>query len=271
MNTIVEQNPVENEAIIAKVAGEAVTKLPDDLYIPPEALRVFLEAFEGPLDLLLYMIRRQNIDILNIPIESITEQYMEYINLMQEMKFELAAEYLLMAAMLAEIKSRLLLPRPQEEEGPEDDPRAELVRRLQEYEQFKKAAEDIHELPQEGRDTFKSQAKPPQFERRYPEPVVEMKELVLAFNDILRRAKLNEHHKVQLEILSVRERMSIIIDRLNQGDHVQFSALFTLEEGRKGVVVTFIAILGLLRDGVIDIIQQDIYAPIYIKGKTDEA
>lgn len=271
MSEVLEKNPAQDQPVIATIAGEAVTKLPDDLYIPPEALQVFLEAFQGPLDLLLYMIRKQNIDILNIPMTKITEQYMEYISLMQDMKFELAAEYLLMAAMLAEIKSRLLLPRPTEEEGDEADPRAELVRRLQEYEQFKKAAEDLNDLPQEGREIFRGKAKPPEFARRHPQPVVEMQDLLMAFNDIMRRAKLYETHKIQLEVLSVRERMSIIIERLNNINHVAFSALFTVEEGKKGVVVTFIAILGLLRDGVIEIVQQQAFAPIYLKGKSHEA
>ena len=192
-------------------------------------------------------------------------------NLMQEMKIELAAEYLLMAAMLAEIKSRLLLPRPQEEEGDEGDPRAELVKRLQEYERYKKAAEDLSELPQEGRDTFRGTAKPPVFEREIPEPQIEMKELMLAFNDVINRAKLYTHHRIQMETFSVRERMSIIIERLNQDEYVQFSALFTVEEGRKGVVVTFIAILALLRDAVIEIVQPEPYAPIYLKGSNHEA
>ena len=271
LNSIVEQVDENSNSVIATVSGESVTKLPDDLYIPPEALQVFLEAFEGPLDLLLYLIRRQNIDILNIPLTRITEQYMEYIDFMQEMKIELAAEYLLMAAMLAEIKSRLLLPRPQEEEGDEGDPRAELVKRLQEYERYKKAAEDLSELPQEGRDTFRGTAKPPVFEREIPEPQIEMKELMLAFNDVINRAKLYTHHRIQMETFSVRERMSIIIERLNQDEYVQFSALFTVEEGRKGVVVTFIAILALLRDAVIEIVQPEPYAPIYLKGSNHEA
>lgn len=271
MKNIVKQADEAPESVIATISGEAVTKLPVDLYIPPEALKVFLDAFEGPLDLLLYLIRRQNIDILNIPVMRITEQYLEYINIMQDMKIELAAEYLLMAAMLAEIKSRLLLPRPQEEEGDEEDPRAELVRRLQEYERFKKAAEDLDNLPQESRDTFRAKAKPPEFERKMPEPQVDMKELVLAFNNIMSRAKLYAHHKIQLETYSVRERMSIILERLNSSDHVQFSLLFTVEEGRKGAVVTFIAVLALLRDSMIEIVQPENYAPIYLKGLSHEA
>lgn len=265
MENTIEKLDQEHE-IFAKVGGESFTKLPEDLYIPPEALRVFLEAFEGPLDLLLYLIRRQNLDILNIPIKRITEQYMEYINVMHELQIELAAEYLLMAAMLAEIKSRLLLPRPREEEGEADDPRAELVRRLQEYEQFKKAAEDIDALPQEGRDTFRSSAKPPVFESKQADPDVGLQELLLAFSDVMKRAQLYTSHKIQLETLSVRERMSIIIERLSGSDYVQFSALFTITEGRKGVVVTFIAILALLRDAIIEIVQPELYAPIYVRG-----
>lgn len=191
---------------------------------------------------------------------------MEYISVMNELQIELAAEYLLMAAMLAEIKSRLLLPRPREEEGDAEDPRAELVRRLQEYEQFKKAAEDLDQLPQEGRDTFRSHARPPVFESRQSDPDVDIQELLLAFSDVMKRAQLYSHHKIQLETLSVRERMAIIIERLGQVDYAQFSALFTITEGRKGVVVTFIAILALLRDAIIEIVQQEPYAPIYVKG-----
>lgn len=267
MNDAATQMDTESTEIIATISGESITKLPDDLYIPPEALRVFLEAFEGPLDLLLYLIKKQNLDILNIPIFRITEQYMDYIALMQDLKLELAAEYLLMAAMLAEIKSRLLLPRPQEEEGDEADPRAELVRRLQEYERFKKAAQEMDDLPQDGRDTFRSKAKPPEFERTLPEPQVSMRDILMAFHDIMQRAKLNAHHKIQLETLSVRDRMSYIMDKLRASkDYVQFSMMFTVTEGRKGVVVTFIAILTLLHESLIEIIQPEPFATLYIKG-----
>ncbi|MBL1275040.1 MAG: segregation/condensation protein A, partial [Ectothiorhodospiraceae bacterium] len=189
-----QQSPTQDEMPFAVVQGEAVTTLPKDLYIPPEALEVILEAFEGPLDLLLYLIRRQNLDVLNIPIAEITRQYMVYVEMMKSLNLELAADYLVMAAMLAEIKSRMLLPRPVEEEN-EDDPRAELVRRLQEYERFKQAAEDIDELPRMNREVFQVSAKAPNLKLVKPEPELDMRELLSAFKDVLVRLELNSHHK----------------------------------------------------------------------------
>lgn len=255
----------EREVSMVRVQGEVVTELPQDLYIPPEALQVFLEAFEGPLDFLLYLIKRNNLDILNIPIARITEQYMEYVDLMKDLHLELAGEYLVMAATLAEIKSRMLLPRPSSGDEEEEDPRAELVRRLQEYECIKKVAVELDDLSRIGRDVFQAKAEPPDLEYVKPPPEVELKELFLAMSDILQRVKLNAHHQVAKESLSVRERMSMVLDRLNQDSFVDFSSLFSFEEGRLGVVVTFIAILELLRSSTVEIIQNEPYSPIHLK------
>ncbi|NOZ52987.1 MAG: segregation/condensation protein A [Gammaproteobacteria bacterium] len=249
---------------IAKVDGAAVTELPKDLYIPPEALEVFLEAFEGPLDLLLYLIKRQNIDILNIPIAEITRQYMEYVEMMKEIHFELAADYLVMAAMLAEIKSRLLLPRPVSEEAEEEDPRAELIRRLQEYERFKKAAEDINEMPRMERDTYQATVMIPELNIQKPYPDIKIKDLMLAFKDVLARSDMYSHHHIQLEPLSVRERMSIVLSRVEPGKFTAFGQLFDRTEGRLGVVVTFLAILELVKESLIELVQTNPYEPIHV-------
>lgn len=262
-----EQPAVEpnNSEAFATVLGDKLLELPKDLYIPPDALEVFLEAFEGPLDLLLYLIKKQNLDILDIPIAKITEQYMEYIGLMEGLRFELAAEYLVMAASLAEIKSRMLLPRPESEEGDEEDPRADLIRRLQEYERFKTVAENINELPRMERDTTQANAALPKLELDHPEPVVELKDLLFAFQEVLRRAQHTGHHQIQLEPLSVRERMAGVLELLRENDFVEFHQLFTLEEGRMGVVVSFIAVLELLKGLVIDIVQPEPLSPIHVK------
>jgi segregation and condensation protein A len=241
--------------------------MPRDLYIPPDALQVFLEAFEGPLDLLLYLIRRQNLDILDIPLAEITRQYMQYIELMQDLQLELAGEYMLMAATLAEIKSRMLLPRPQGELGhDEDDPRAELVRRLQEYERFKRAAADIEELPRVDRDTFPASAE--LAERRVVRllPAVTMQEMLVALKDVMSRVEMFAHHHVQRERLSVRQRMSDVLGALRSQAFVEFTQLFRPEEGRMGVSVTFSAILELLREGLIEIVQAEPFAPIHVRG-----
>ena len=249
---------------LAIVEGEPVTELPQDLYIPPFALKVFLEAFEGPLDLLLYLIRRQNLDILDIPITDITKQYIDYINLMEEIKLELAGEYLLMAAMLAEIKSRMLLPRPELEEE-EEDPRAELVRRLQEYERFKKAAEDLDEIPRLERDINIANADAPNKEVVIKLPDVTLKEVLIAFHDVLKRAELNSELHFERETLSVRQRMSQIIKKIGTENFTDFSELFDLDEGRIGVAVTFLAILELLKDAMIDVVQNQEFAPLHIR------
>ncbi|MGD2173727.1 MAG: ScpA family protein [Gammaproteobacteria bacterium] len=257
----------QSEMPFALVQGEPLTVIPQDLYIPPDALLVFLEAFEGPLDLLLYLIKRQNIDVLNIPIAAITRQYMEYIALMENLELELAAEYLLMASMLAEIKSRMLLPRPAESED-EDDPRAELVRRLQEYEQFKKAAEDLDELDRLEREIHLTSIDIPKFEIDVPMPEVSLSDLMGAFRDVVNRAEQFASHHVEREPLSVRERMVIVLDRINAEKFTNFTDFFDPSEGRMGVVVSFIAILELLKESLIELIQSEPYAPIYVKARS---
>lgn len=261
-----KQSPAQSEMPFAVVDGEPITALPQDLYIPPYALQVFLEAFEGPLDLLLYLIRRQNIDILDIPIAEITKQYVQYIELMHELQLELAGEYLLMAAMLAEIKSRMLLPRPEAEEEDEEDPRAELVRRLQEYERFKKAALDIDNLPRLERDVFVVSADAPERKVVVKLPDVTLKELLLAFHDVLRRAEMFSNLHMHREPLSVRQRMSEILSRIKATRFTAFAALFDAEEGRMGVAVTFIAILELLRESVIEVVQAGEFAPLHVRA-----
>jgi segregation and condensation protein A len=253
----------------AYVAGKAVTQLPQDLYIPPDALEVFLEAFEGPLDLLLYLIKRQNIDILEIDVSQITSQYMAYVDLMESHQFELAAEYLVMAAMLAEIKSRMLLPRSSSETEDEEDPRAQLIRRLQEYERYKKAAEDIDALPRLERDFFLVQAAAPVLERHTPDPVVELKEILIALSSVLRRADMFEHHHIQRETLSTREKMSEILVRLSSQRFIPLVSLLMREEGRLGVVVTFLAVMELLKDSMIEIIQTEAFGPIHLKARSE--
>ena len=260
------QAPAQSEMPFAVVDGEPVTTLPQDLYIPPYALQVFLEAFEGPLDLLLYLIRRQNIDILDIPIAEITKQYVQYIELMTDMQLELAGEYLVMAAMLAEIKSRMLLPRADIEEEDEADPRAELVRRLQEYERFKKAAQDISDLPRLERDVFVATVDAPERKIITKMPNVTMKELLLAFHDVLKRAEMFSNLHMQKEPLSVRQRMSEILTRIKAGQFTGFADLFDAEEGRMGVAVTFIALLELLKESIIEVVQAEEFAPLHIRA-----
>jgi len=258
----------QQEIPFAVVQGEAFTHMPLDLYIPPDALEVFLEAFEGPLDLLLYLIRRQNLDVLDIPIAEITQQYVVYIDMMQEMhfEFELAADYLVMAAMLCEIKSRMLLPRPESSSDDEEDPRAELVRRLQEYERYKKAAEDIDEMPRLGRDVFEISAKAPDLRLTKPVPDVALKEVLLAFQDVLRRADMFASHQIHREALSVRERMTAVLEKINPDSFTEFTQLFMIEEGRMGVVVTLLAVLELIKETLIEIIQTEPFGPIYVKA-----
>ena len=261
----------QQELPLAFVHGKPLTVLPRDLYIPPEALEVFLEAFEGPLDLLLYLIRRQNLDILEINVAQITEQYMQYVELMDAMQFELAAEYLVMSAMLAEIKSRMLLPRQQSAAEEETDPRADLIRRLQEYEQFKQAAEDLDGLPRLERDVFQAAAEPPELRRSKPQPQVELRELLLAFGEVARRASMNVSHHVQMERLSTRERMVEILARLHTPHFVPFVSLFRVEEGRMGVVVTFLAIMELIKESLIEMVQSEPFGPIHVKSRGQDA
>lgn len=263
--TLVEHG-LADLAHTVRVAGQPYEDLPDDLYIPPDALRIFLEAFEGPLDLLLYLIRRQNLDILDIPVFTITQQYMAYIDLMEEIAIELAGEYLLMAAMLAEIKSRMLLPRSEdaeEEEG--SDPRAELIRRLQEYERFKEAAENLDDWPRAGRDLTPVQHPPSELAIERPEPETDLRGLLAALHDVLTRAELFTEHRIERELLSVREHMTRILERLSGGQPVAFVTLVALNEGRLGVVVSFLAVLELAREALIAIDQPDPYAPVSLQ------
>ncbi len=262
--------PAQDEIPFALVNGEAYTELPKDLYIPPDALEVILEAFEGPLDLLLYLIRRQNIDILDINVAQITHQYVSYVEMMNAMQFELAAEYLVMAAMLAEIKSRMLLPRVKEEEEEGEDPRAALIRRLQEYERFKTAAEDIEEMPRMHRDIHQAAAQAPDRNLTRPDPDVEMREILLALSEVLRRADMFESHQVEMERMSTRERMTQVLERLSaEKVFVPFVSLFTVSEGRLGVIVTFMAVMELLKESLIDIVQNESFGPIHVKAKSE--
>jgi len=254
------------EMPFAVVEGQPVTELPRDLYIPPQALEVFLEAFEGPLDLLLYLIRRQNLDILDIPIAEITRQYTRYIELMQVLQLELAGEYLLMAATLAEVKSRMLLPRtPSADTGEDADPRAELVRRLQEYERFKRAAEGIDRIARLERDTWVASAELVDRKVTRIAPQVSLQEMLLAFQDVLARSDMFAHHHVQREPLSVRQRMSDVLSALTASSFMDFVRLFRAEEGRRGVTVTFVAILELLREGLIELVQSEAYGPLHVR------
>ncbi len=265
-NLTLPPHPEQEEMPFAVVQGEPWSTLPKDLYIPPDALEVFLDAFEGPLDLLLYLIKRQNLDILDIPIAQITSQYMEYVDLMKELRLELAAEYLVMAAMLAEIKSRMLLPRHEELDENEEDPRAELIRRLQEYERYKQAAEDLDDLPRMGRDLFQAEVEVPDrvVEKRHPE--VDLREVLLALREVLHRAEMFTRHHVQMEPLSLRERMSEILATVRADAFTDFYTLFTLEEGRLGVVVTFLAILELLKESLVEMVQAEPFGPIHVKA-----
>ena len=258
--------PAQGEMPFAVVEGQPITEMPRDLYIPPQALEVFLEAFEGPLDMLLYLIRRQNLDILDIPIAEITRQYMRYIELMQVLQLELAGEYLLMAATLAEVKSRMLLPRIGSEQSAEEgDPRAELVRRLQEYERFKRAAEGIDRMPRLERDTWVASADLVDRKVVRIPPQVSLQEMLLAFQEVLSRSDMFAHHHVQREPLSVRQRMADVLSSLTANAFVDFVQLFRPDEGRRGVTVTFVAILELLREGLIEIAQAEAYAPLHVR------
>ncbi|MGI9229577.1 MAG: segregation and condensation protein A [Gammaproteobacteria bacterium] len=266
-DTILDTPPAgQAEMPFAIVQGTPFSEVPKDLYIPPEALEVFLEAFEGPLDLLLYLIKRQNLDILDIPIAQITEQYMRYIDLMENLHLELAGEYLVMAAMLAEIKSRMLLPRVDEEDE-EDDPRAELVRRLQEYERYKQAAEDISTLPRMERDIFSTLIDFPDKNTDIKPPEVSLDTIMRTFAEVLVRAEMYSHHQVGREMLSVRERMTLILDKVSAGEEfVEFKTLFQVEEGKAGVVVAFLAILELIRESLLELVQNDSNGPIYVRA-----
>ena len=254
-------------SVVAIVGERVVDELPTDLYIPPDALEVILETFEGPLDLLLYLIRRQNLDILEVRVAEITEQYMRYIELMSALRLTLAGEYLAMAATLAEIKSRLLLPRPAGEDDEEGDPRAELIRRLQEYERIRDAADGLADLPRLERDVYPGGAEPPQLVKAHPPPAVELKELMLAMADVLHRVNLNRHHEVRFEALSVRERMTAMLARVNAASRfVPLEEFFSPQEGKHGIIVSFLALLELHREGLIDLVQHRAFAPIYLRA-----
>ena len=261
--------PVDQESVkaVARVNGDVWDTLPDDLYIPPDALEVFLESFEGPLDLLLYLIKKQNLSIENIPIAAITAQYMQYVDMMKAYQLELAAEYLVMAALLAEIKSRCLLPRVESDEEDEEDPRATLIRRLQEYERYRQAADNLDELPRVNRDIFIASVKKPTFEQIKVFPDVELDALIQAFQGVLERASLNQSHQILREPLSVRDRMQTILGRLNDQKYVRFVSFFDAEEGRSGVVVTFLAMMELIKEKIIEISQSELFGEIHLKTR----
>ncbi|MCZ6803376.1 MAG: ScpA family protein [Proteobacteria bacterium] len=266
MNEEIEKTEIsQGEMPFALVQGSPITELPKDLYIPPDALEVYLEAFEGPLDFLLYLIKRQNIDILDIPLAKITEQYMSYIEMMDVLQLELAGEYLLMAAMLAEIKSRMLLPRHTDDEE-EEDPRAELIRHLQEYERYKKAAEKLDELPRIERDLFTTVTEFPGRKINQKPPEVSLDSILHVFAEVLKRADMFSHHLIQRETLSVRERMGIVLEKVNPEGFTDFKDLFSVEEGRAGVIVSLLAILHLLKDALIQLVQNETNGPIYVKA-----
>ena len=261
------QGPVQAEMPFAIVLGEQVTEIPRDLYIPPDALEVFLETFEGPLDLLLYLIRRQNLDILNVNVARITEQYMEYVEAMKAARFELAAEYLLMAALLAEIKSRTLLPRQEDLEDEEDDPRAQLLLKLQEYERYKEAAESIDELPRVRRDIYPASADLLDLETETAKPDVDLQELLTVFAEVMHRADMFKTHQIMRERLSTRERMAQVLDQLQPERFVSFMQLFAVEEGRLGVAVTFLALMELIKESLVETVQNEAYGAIYVKAR----
>ncbi|WP_408607614.1 segregation and condensation protein A [Candidatus Nitrosoglobus terrae] len=267
MNDLPESSLAERT--LAVVQGRPITELPKDLYIPPDALEVFLESFEGPLDLLLYLIHKQNLDILDIPIATVTRQYMEYIEILRDLRLELAAEYLVMSAWLAEIKSRMLLPRPQEITEEEDDPRAELVRRLQEYERYKQAAEDLSSLPRIGRDIFETSVYLASEYRVKLEPKLELADLLSALKQIIARTELLTHHHVVQEALSVRERMVEVLSKVNADTFREFTTLIHPKEGRLGIVVTFLAILELARKSLLEVAQAEIYGSLHIRAMVE--
>jgi segregation and condensation protein A len=261
-----QHDPVQQPLPLAFINGEALIEKPEDLYIPPDALELILEAFEGPLDLLLYLIRKQKFDIVNLPVYQVTQQYMQYVDLMKDLKLELAAEYLLMAAILAEVKSRLLLPKRPDADDDEDDPRAELIRRLKEYELIKQAAQDLDALPRQERDLFEGSATPADSVAPIRIlPQVSLQELVLGLQSAMQRAQAFEHHHIEREALSTRERMSRILEQLSSEHFSGFDTLFYASEGRAGVVVTFLAILELAKESLIELVQNAPFSNIHVK------
>jgi len=256
--------PTQEEMPFAVVQGKNLTTLPKDLYIPPDALEVILEAFEGPLDLLLYLIRRQNLNILEIDVAEISRQYMGYIDLMKTIQLEVASDYMVMSAMLAEIKSRMLLPKRTEEDD-EEDPRAELIRRLQDYERFKSAAEDLDELPRLGRENQMISVVSPMEKPEVGYVSVELNDLILALSEVISRAEMFDSHQIQFETLSTRERMTSILDKVSNGKFFKFDQLFSVQEGRLGVVVTFLAIMELIKERLIDVVQNETFGSIHVR------
>ena len=261
----INKNPLQEEMILATVQGETVTALPEDLYVPPNALEIFLDSFAGPLDFLLYLIRKQNLDILEIDVAKISQQYTSYIDLMDAMHIELAGDYLVMAAYLAELKSRMLLPRP-DEVSEEEDPRAELIRRLQEYQRFKDASEKKDTIPRLDRDFYSAQAQLPEFALKNTLAEVPLEELAFALSEVMKRVEQSQAHSINFEELSTRERMTNILERMRVESFIEFTSLFNTKEGKMGVVVTFLAILELLKDSLIEIVQSEEFGPIHIKG-----
>ena len=263
--------PVQQPLPLAFINGQAFTDQPEDLYIPPDALELILDAFEGPLDLLLYLIRRQKFDLVNLPVYEVTKQYMLYVDMMKDLKLELAAEYLLMAAILAEIKSRLLLPKRPDAEEDEDDPRAELIRRLQEYELVKTAAHELDDIPRMERDVFSAGAQTSDSVAPIKIlPKINLQELVVSFQNVMQRASAFEHHQIAPEALSTRERLALILEKLNSELFTGFDCLYKTSEGRAGVVVTFLAILELCKEQLIELVQSEPLANIHIKLKAEE-
>ena len=258
---------IQKSLPLAVVRGEAFDAMPTDLFIPPEALEVFLETFEGPLDLLLYLIRKQKLDVVDLPIEKITTQYLVYIDILTEARIELAADYLVMAATLAEIKSRLLLPKIVTADEEEEDPRVVLIRQLKAYEVIKQAAADLDELPRLERDVYLAQAKAsPNIKPVVMPPEVSLVDIAQAFSEVLKRIDANEHHHVKREALSTRERMSQILAKLSTEHFIPFTELFDVSEGKAGVVVSFLALMELVKELLVDLVQNEPLAPIYVKA-----
>lgn len=268
MDIFKDINKAEQQALPLKLQGQNISDLPEDLYIPPNSLRIFLDSFQGPLDLLLYFIQKQNLDIANIDVSLITDQYITYINLMEELQFDLAGEYLVMSAYLAEIKSRILLPSLSENEELEDDPRSELIRRLQEYERYKKASESLNDIPMVNRDFYLASAAKPEFEVSKEKPKITGEDLVLIFNELKERISLNKNHVIDFEELSTRERMTQILELLQQSDLIAFNDLIKKSEGKKGVAVVLLAITELLKDSLIKSIQNEPFGKIHLSKKT---
>ncbi|MXX98518.1 MAG: segregation/condensation protein A [Gammaproteobacteria bacterium] len=261
-------NEIPTPSTLAVVNDEATAELPQDLYIPPNALRVFLETFEGPLDLLLYLIRKQNLDILSLPIAKITDQYIRYIELMQKLEIELAAEYLLMVAILAEIKSRMLLPRhEQNEDDEESDPRADLVRRLIEYERIKDASENLDAMPRSERETYEFEIACEGLQIVKPLPQVQLEELANAYRQALAQAALHRQHRIMKEPLLVSDRINLVLKLLDSNRNVEFQNCFVADEGEAGVVVAFLALLELLKAGMITVVQSGFWSPIYLRRR----